>query len=185
MWEGLGGSAERGPEVLIMGVGNRLLRDDGVGSCFAEVLGSLVNHWWIRVVDGGLGGLNLLDYFEGVKLAYVVDAVEGERPGQVVLYKVNSEVSEEALRMVVEYGSHGISPDILLAAAASLGYLPEAYVVGISVKLIDLGEALSEEVILGSLKALKLIKGELARRGFNLEVDEEAFLNGMRGCGGV
>ncbi len=167
-----------------MGVGNRLLGDDGVGSCFAEVLGSLINHEWLLVVDGGLGGLNLLDYFEGVELAYIVDAVQGE-PGQVILYKVNPQVSREAIRMVAEYGSHGITPDILLAAAASLGYLPEAYVVGIAVKEVDLGENLSDEVVTASLKALRLLTRELGKRGFPMKVNEKAFLEGMFRCGGA
>jgi len=162
-----------------MGVGNRLLLDDGIGSCFAEALASFDPPGWLEVIDGGIGGLGLLDYMEGKDLLFLVDALSGDDPpGSVKLLRVNPDALEpqEALRLVVEVGSHGIVPEILLASASALGVLPpESYVLGVVPLSVDLGEGLTPRAVEGCVRALVLLREELARRGLELPVDERDF----------
>ncbi len=187
----LGGSAEesgeanKGARILILGIGNRLLTDDGVGSCFAEALSTFDLPEWIEVIDGGLGGLNLIDYMEGKEILFLVDALDprdGE-PGQVKLFKVNPKAVEpaEAVRMLVEAGSHGVVPELLVAAADAMGYLPnESYVLGIVPCLIDLGDGITVPAARGCLKALHILRETLSRRGFSLPVDDHRFKERLR-----
>ncbi len=175
------GKIERGatkpakrPRVLILGIGNRLLRDEGVGSCFAEALASLDLPEWLKSVDGGIGGLSLVHDMEGFDVLFIVDALSQDEgsAGEAKLFKVNPDAIDpkEALNMVTQAGSHGIVPEILIAAASAFKMLPPmSYVVGIVPETIDLGDYLSLKAIEGCVKALSLIKGAL--KEYDLEIN--------------
>ncbi len=168
-----------------MGVGNRLLGDEGVGSCFAEALSTFDLPEWMEVIDGGLGGLNLLDYMEGKRILLLVDALDpgdGE-PGEVRMYRVNPGAvnPSEAVSMLVEAGSHGVVPELLIAAAGAVGRLPEeSYVLGIVPCLIDLGDGITEPAVRGCLRALHLIREMLSERGLPLMIDDRRFEGRLR-----
>ncbi len=174
------GGTNKGAGILILGIGNRLLTDDGVGSCFAEALSTFDLPEGVEVVDGGLGGLNLMDHIEGKEILILVDALDprdGE-PGQVKLFKVNSGAVDpsEAIRMLVEAGSHGVVPELLVAAADAMGYLPrESYVLGIVPCLIDLGDGITAPATRGCLRALRILRKILSDRGFKLSVEDHRF----------
>ncbi len=174
------GGTGKGARILILGIGNRLLTDDGVGSCFAEVLSTFDLPEGVEVVDGGLGGLSLMDHIEGKEILILVDALDprdGE-PGQVKLFKVNPGAVDpsEAIKMLVEAGSHGVVPELLVAAADAMGYLPaEAYVLGIVPCLIDLGDGITAPAARGCLRALRILRKILSDRGFKLSVEDHRF----------
>lgn len=70
--------------VRIIGVGNPLMGDDGVGIAIVERLRGLTLPDEVEVVDGGTGGLTLLHLMEGAAVVLLVDAAEmGEPPGTV------------------------------------------------------------------------------------------------------
>jgi|YelNatPaOPRAMG01_1025707.scaffolds.fasta_scaffold78589_2 hydrogenase maturation protease len=74
-------------EILILGIGNLLLRDEGVGIQIAHRLMEMDLPDNVEVIDGGTGGLNLIDYLEGRKKVIVIDATKaGGRPGTVYTY---------------------------------------------------------------------------------------------------
>ncbi len=166
--------------ILILGIGNRLLMDDGVGSCFAEALSTFELPEGVEVVDGGLGGLNLLDYMEGKSVMFLVDALDPREgaPGDVKLFKINSGAiaPSKAVRMLVEGGSHGVSPEFLVAAADAVGYLPEkSYLLGIIPYMIDLGDGITTPAVKGCLKALEMLKEMLSNLGLHLEIEQHRF----------
>ena len=73
--------------VTVMGVGNPLMRDEGVGVRVAEVLMSAFA--WpdnVTVLDAGTMGMGILNLFRDADYMLVVDAVDGtgEPPGTVV-----------------------------------------------------------------------------------------------------
>ena len=157
-----------------MGIGNRLLMDDGVGSCLAEVLSELELPDWLEVVDGGIGGLSLIDYMEGKDVLFVIDALVDESPaGTVKLFTVDLKDIDpsESIRLLIESGSHGVVPEVLLAAAKALGKLPPvSYVVGIVPEKIELGDNISEPALVGATKAIRLIVSELNSMGLELDL---------------
>jgi hydrogenase maturation protease len=73
-------------QTLVLGVGNILLQDEGVGVRVVEQLreGYALPEE-IQVLDGGTMGLDLLYYLEGVDRLLVIDAVDaGQSPGTII-----------------------------------------------------------------------------------------------------
>lgn len=68
--------------ILVVGVGNVLLGDDGVGVFLARKLGER-DLPQVEVVDGGTLGLGLLPYLDGRKVLVLLDAIKGERLGEL------------------------------------------------------------------------------------------------------
>lgn len=75
---------------LIMGCGNLLRGDDGVGIHVIRELEKLGLSGDVKIVDAGTKGLDMLFQMEGVDKAIIVDAVEGGlEPGTI--YRLTKE----------------------------------------------------------------------------------------------
>lgn len=72
--------AEPTERILIMGIGNYLMGDEGVGVHLAETLEGYTLPPNVDVVDGGTGGFHLLEYFEKYKEVILVDATLDNNP---------------------------------------------------------------------------------------------------------
>lgn len=77
---------------LVLGIGNTLLSDDGVGVYAARAAAALLRDTDVEVREAELGGFALLDLLEGFDRAVVVDAVAFEqcRPGEVMIIREES-----------------------------------------------------------------------------------------------
>jgi hydrogenase maturation protease len=75
-----------GCSLLVLGLGNVLLEDDGVGSAaVALLLDRFEAPAGVRVLDGGTLGLSLLPYLDEAETVILVDAVRADaRPGSVI-----------------------------------------------------------------------------------------------------
>ncbi len=72
-------------DVLILGVGNLLLGDEGVGVHIAQRLQQMPLPPHIEVLDGGTIGYELLPHLYGRRKVIIVDALKAdERPGSLV-----------------------------------------------------------------------------------------------------
>lgn len=76
-------------EVLVLGLGNCLIEDEGVGIAAIEYL---LHHYdfpdEIELLDGGTSGMSLLDDLRNRSNVIVLDAVRtGHRPGELVILK--------------------------------------------------------------------------------------------------
>ena len=73
------------PHTLVLGVGNLLMSDDGVGVHAVQRLEKRTLPPGVEVLDGGTCGLDLLQFFEGVERLIVLDAANlGREPGAIV-----------------------------------------------------------------------------------------------------
>ena len=73
--------------VLVLGLGNPLRGDDGIGSRVVEELIRRGLPEGVTALDGGTGGLDLLQVLEGWERVVVVDAADvGREPGQFVRF---------------------------------------------------------------------------------------------------
>lgn len=71
-------------KILIMGIGNYLMADEGVGVHAAEQLQLMTWPHNIEVLDGGTGGFHLLEYFENHDHVILIDAtLDGREPGTI------------------------------------------------------------------------------------------------------
>lgn len=111
------------PQILIAGIGNIFLGDDGFGSEVARRLVARPLPGAVRVVDFGIRGFDLayalLDSYD---VTIFIDATQrGGEPG--TLYTIEPDLSElkdlDAQQMMVE--THGMNPMKVLSMVKSMG----------------------------------------------------------------
>ncbi|ABK18625.1 HyaD/HybD family hydrogenase maturation endopeptidase [Syntrophobacter fumaroxidans] len=115
--------------ILVLGVGNVLLKDEGVGVKVIETLGSeYAFSSNVELMDGGTLGLRLLDPICDADFLIVVDAVlNGGTPG--TLYRLP--VSEIEKRVTFKNSLHQLDLVETLAYAEILGRRPDAVIIGV------------------------------------------------------
>jgi hydrogenase maturation protease len=128
--------------LLVAGVGNILLGDDGFGPEVVRRLGPVPDH--VRVVDYGIRGMHLAyDLLDGYDALVLVDALPGAgTPGEVTVLQIGAEDLGTGT-----FDAHGMDPMAVLANLDRLGgTLPATYVVGCRVTDVDEGIGLSAPV---------------------------------------
>jgi hydrogenase maturation protease len=71
--------------ILVLGLGNPLVGDDGLGVAFAQRYAAELAADDVEVMDGGTQGLYLLPHMEGRRRIIIVDAVRsGAEPGTLL-----------------------------------------------------------------------------------------------------
>lgn len=132
--------------VLVAGIGNIFLGDDGFGP---EVLRQLSNRLagskGLRVNDYGIGGMHLAyDLLDGWDALVLVDAVPNRgSPGTVHVF----EADHAAQDSVAAIDAHGMDPATVFASLRALGGdAPRTIVVGCEVADIEDGIGLSSAV---------------------------------------
>lgn len=77
-----------GNDILILGIGNYLMGDEGVGVHFVNGLDQSEFPANITFLDGGTGGFLLVPFLESHKVAIIVDAtMDGKEEGTISLLK--------------------------------------------------------------------------------------------------
>jgi hydrogenase maturation protease len=86
-------------KTLVLGIGNSVLCDDGVGIRVAEQLGKRITDSAITVAEACDGGLFLLEAFLGYDHVVLIDAIQtvGGTPGQVYELQPNDFLSARHL----------------------------------------------------------------------------------------
>ncbi len=78
----------QGNDILILGIGNYLMGDEGVGVHFVNGLDQSEFPSNITFLDGGTGGFLLVPFLESHKVAIIVDAtMDGKEEGTISLLK--------------------------------------------------------------------------------------------------
>jgi hydrogenase maturation protease len=134
-----------GVHVLVAGVGNIFLGDDGFGSEVARRLARRRLPDGVRVTDYGIGGIHLAyDLLGDVELLVLVDALpRGVAPGTVTLLDVGDGHDLED----VGVDSHAMDPASVFASVKALGgALPPTVVVGCEPAVIAEQIGLSPQV---------------------------------------
>lgn len=150
--------------VLIAGIGNVLLGDDGVGPHVVRSLESAYEFpEGVELEDLGTPALDFIDHIAGLDVLIVVDAVSnGTVPGTVTLYR-----KEDLMRHAPAVRMDTHSPAItssLLAAEVFFGVSPaEVLLIGVSGESYNADCALSEAVREGAGRALATVLDELDR----------------------
>ena len=131
--------------VLVMGIGNLIMTDDGIGIRAVQLLEERYRFpAEVTVLDGGTLGLELLPKLEGVAKLLVVDAIEtGKPPGTLV--RLSGDDVPFALETKVSPHQMGLKD--LLAVASLQGCLPgELVLLGIQPQRVAMGIELSPAV---------------------------------------
>jgi hydrogenase maturation protease len=115
--------SSRTRKVLVMGVGNTLLQDDGIGIHVTETLkASHDPQADYEIIDGGTIGLSLLPEIEDADAVIVIDAAEiGESPGTMRIFH-NQEIDKQLSGK--KKTVHEVALSDLFSAAAIRGRCP-------------------------------------------------------------
>jgi hydrogenase maturation protease len=116
-------------QIMILGVGNLLFTDEGVGVRVAEALQDRYEFPEnVKVVDGGTLGMNLLGVVSEVDHLIVVDAVRnGGEPG--TLYRLAGE--EIPKRILAKNSLHQVDLLEALTCCQALDKVPETVILGV------------------------------------------------------
>jgi len=133
------------PGTLILGLGNPLRGDDGVGVRVVESLSKLALPNEVEVVDGGTQGLGLVTLLEGRQRVILVDAADmGQKPGQFVRFTLDEAriLGDNPSMAIHEAGLR----DVLVLAQA-LKVLPDQVIIfGVQPAKIEGDSALGAQV---------------------------------------
>jgi hydrogenase maturation protease len=152
--------------VLVAGIGNVFLGDDGFGVAVAEALAA--SEWpdGVHVEDFGIRGMDLAYALAGYDVAILVDAVpRGGAPG--TLYVIEPELGDDEVGL----DAHEMNPVAVLALARTLGGpLPRVLVVGCEPATRMTGE--EDEVVAELSEPVRAAVGEAVRMVESLVVEE-------------
>lgn len=132
-------------KATVLGIGNILLRDEGVGVRVVERLRQrFALPECVEVIDGGTAGMELIDYLSGRDLLVIVDAVRTRRPPGSLVRLTGGELPA-FFRMRLSPHQTGLSE--VLATLRLLDEAPKDIVlIGIEPMRLDAGLEMSREV---------------------------------------
>ncbi len=155
--------------ILVLGLGNILLQDEGVG---VHIVRKLENDYrfdpHIDIVDGGTMGMDLIPYFDHRKRVIIIDVVNfGKMPGYVqklndheILTTINTKLSE-----------HQSGLRDVLSTLKLMEIEPDKIILfGIQPKSVDMGLKSSSDLQPAIEKVLTLILNTLNNWGVNYQL---------------
>ena len=120
-------------QILVLGIGNLLMGDEGVGVHVVRYLENHVKPEQADILDGGTGGFTLLGYFEQYPKIILVDAtIDGQKAGTINLLK--PKYSSDYPPTLT---AHDIGLKDLLDALYLTDHHPEIWLYTISIEKLD------------------------------------------------
>ncbi len=129
--------------ILVMGVGNYLMGDEGVGVHIIQEMAKMELPESVDILDGGTGGLSLMSCFEAYPVIVFVDAtIDGKTPGSISLIRPRFASDFPSALSV-----HDVGLKDMVEAVYLLDTVPDIYLITISIEeLIPMTIGLSEPV---------------------------------------
>ena len=150
--------------VLVMGIGNPLVKDEGVGvRIIEEMMRTLSFPDNVTLMDAGTMGMGILNLFRECDYLLIVDAIDGtgEAPGTVVRLSPEDFAPNQVLHSL-----HDLRFVDVLQAAELMGTRPEADCVGVQVlDMAGVGIGLTPDVEAALPRALDAVLTVLRGRG--------------------
>ena len=151
-----------GSGVLVLGIGNLVMSDDGAG---VRVVQKLQREYCfpdtVEIMDGGTLGLDLLPKLEGIGRLIVVDAVEtGKQPGTCIRLTG----AELPIALETKVSPHQMGLKDLLSVAELLGHQPgEMVLIGVQPGSIEMDTELTAAVEVKIDEMVSMVLNELDR----------------------
>jgi hydrogenase maturation protease len=149
-------------KTIILGVGNSILSDDGVGIHVAKELKKNINHPNITIDEAITGGMNLLELLLGYDKAIIIDAVKTQNGGDGEVRRIPL----SNFSTIHSCNPHDVSLIEAIDMAKKIGEnrIPkEIIVIGIMMKELpcEFGEKLSKKIATAVPKAVKMTMDEI------------------------
>jgi len=155
-------------KILVLGVGNVLLSDEGAGVRAVEQLQrQYVFPSNVELIDGGTMGLDLLGYLDDTSHLFIIDAIVSSKPlGSVVIEKL----LDPPAYFRQKISPHQIGLSELLAVAAMQDCLPPSITLfGIVPLDLSTGMEMSPEVNAAVAQVVLFVVKELDLMGVKVE----------------
>ena len=152
-------TANQPARVLILGIGNLLLSDEGVGVHAVRCLAQKELPPGVEILDGGTSGADLVDHLEGRTKVIVIDAAAGDgQPGTLYRCEARDLIEQEGALSLHEFGLADS-----LHMAERLGCAPQRVIVlGVQPATMEPGMELSPAVAAVLPEVLRLALAEAA-----------------------
>jgi hydrogenase maturation protease len=120
-------------KVLILGIGNYLMGDEGIGVHVANRLQNESLPAEVDIVDGGTGGFHLLEYFETYETIILIDATLDNNPnGTIRLIKPRF-----AQDFPKAMSTHDIGLKDMVSALQLMGKMPTIHLFVVSIESLQ------------------------------------------------
>ena len=157
---------ERVAQILVAGIGNAWLRDDGFGGEVAKALGERELPDGVSVVDFGSGGLDLAyEVMRGYDALILVDVSrQGEPPGTLYVMEVEAADVDGDIADGQMLDPHGMDPQTVLRFVKYTGGWPgRVFVVACEPEVVeDVGLGLSSAVQASVERAVTVVLETIA-----------------------
>jgi len=158
-----GGETISPKKIVILGVGNLLLSDEGFGVHVANELMKLDLPQGVSVVEGGTEGFKLLNIITDADRLIVIDAVKGGGdPGSIYRFDINE---VQSCPSGFKTSVHQIGILEVISLSGLIGKTPHTTVVGVEPKSLKMGMELSPEIKAKIPRIIELIFAELRNDG--------------------
>lgn len=150
--------------IVVIGIGNILVADEGVGVHAIKELEKLTLPENIKVYDCGTGGMRVLDALEGAEKAIIIDAVKaGGKPGDVYRFTLDEIVRKDRGLKIASLHELDFITAVKIAGLTEVYKLPkEVVIIGVEPKSIEeMKIELSPEVEEVMPKVIKAVLEEI------------------------
>jgi hydrogenase maturation protease len=147
--------------VTILGIGNELMSDEGIGVFAAKELQALELPAGVDVVEGGTDGFGLINIITDTDYLIVIDSLKGGgEPGTIYKFDVKEAPSCPG---IFKTSIHQVGILEVLNLSELIGNTPETIVFGVEPKTISMGMTISPELKNKVPRLLELVMAEVDR----------------------
>ena len=145
-------------KILILGIGNLILRDEGVGVHAVRELEKRDLPAHVEVIDGGTYLMDLLQVIQEAERIIVIDALKGGgEPGTIYRVSPDDLMAERERALSL----HQVGLLEVLGMVKQLGGDPKVTIIGVEPKEISWGMELTPEVETKLPKVIETVLGEV------------------------
>jgi len=158
--------------ILVLGLGNTIMTDDGFGVKVVTTLSSRYHFQGsVQLLDGGTLGLDLLPYLEEIESLLIIDALDmRDDPGKI--FRLEGDEVPRAFASKLSVHQMGLQD--LLAVAELQGHVPRNLVVwGVQPECIEMSTELTATVAAAVEPVVVKVLEELQRWGVHYEENGE------------
>jgi hydrogenase maturation protease len=131
-------------DVVVIGLGNLLLSDEGIGVHLIRKLSENQEKFpSVEFIDAGTGGMNILHLIANRKKAVIIDCAKmGKKPGTIKQFEP---VDVQTTKKMTHFSLHEADILQIINLSKQLGECPNQIVIfGIEPESLELGQKLSE-----------------------------------------
>jgi hydrogenase maturation protease len=145
--------------ILVLGVGNLLLSDEGVGVHVAQRMMTMVMPPEVQVVEGGTDGFGLINVITEADRMILIDAVRGGgQPGSIYRFEIEDCPPYPDM---FKTSVHQISILEVINLSSLIGSTPRTTIIGIEPACMEMGMELSPAVEAKVPRVIQMIKEEV------------------------